>query len=89
MIYIEIPYVSENNRIDKLMAKKEIQILAISDSAKQGAYEAIYNLNPRGVSFDTNKSVEASLLEKTLKRLGVPYRKSEDSQYYTDKYIAG
>lgn len=82
MVYINIPYTPENNRINKDVAKKEIQLLDISDSAKQYAYTAIYNINPRGVGFNNQQSVEALLLEGALKKLGVPYRKSEESEYY-------
>jgi hypothetical protein len=82
MVYINIPYVAENNRIDKDFVKKEIGVLAINESAKQDAFAAIYHLHPRGVDFSGDQSNEASLLEETLKRLGVPYRKSEESEYH-------
>lgn len=81
MVYINIPYVPENNRIDRDFVKKEIQLLDIGESEKQIAYSAIYNLNPRGVSFGNNLK-EAILLEELLKKLGVPYRQSEESEYY-------
>ena len=89
MVYINIPYVPENNKIDRDFAKKELQVLAISDGAKQGAYAAIYNLHPRGVNFEAKDSIEAMMLEDTLKKLGVPYRKSEESEYYTGQDSAG
>lgn len=82
MVYVNIPYIPENNKIDKEIVKKEIQSLDISDIAKQSAYTAIYNLHPRGVNFDYKHSVEALLLEASLKKLGVPYRISEESEYY-------
>jgi hypothetical protein len=82
MVYINIPYVRENNRIDKDLVKKEIQLLNISDSAKYNAYAAIYNLHPRGVDFDAKNSIEAMLLEDALRRLGVPCRKTEESEYH-------
>lgn len=81
MVYINIPYVPENNRIDKNFAKKEIQSLDISDNAKHSAYSAIYNLNPRGVNFEHRDSIEALILESALNRLGIPYRRSEESEY--------
>ena len=81
MVYINIPYVLENNRIDRDFAKKEIQLLDINDTAKENAYLAIYNLNPRGVNFEGENSTEAFLLEGALKRLGIPYRQSEESEY--------
>jgi hypothetical protein len=89
MVYIDIPYVAENNRIDKEIAKKEIEILDISDGAKINAYTAIYNLYPRGVNFSNKNSIEALLLEDTLKRLGVPYRRSEESEYYVGQDNSG
>ena len=81
MVYINIPYVPENDKIDREFARNEIQKLDISDSAKQSAFASIYNLNPRGVSFEGRSLVEARQLETTLEKLGVPYRKSEESEY--------
>ncbi|HSK71919.1 MAG TPA: hypothetical protein VK892_09510 [Pyrinomonadaceae bacterium] len=89
MVYINIPYIPENNKIEKEFAKKEIQVLNISDGAKQSAFASIYNLNPRGVNFDGKNSAEASLLETALQKLGVPYRKSEQSEYYIVQENAG
>jgi hypothetical protein len=83
MVYINIPYVPENNLIDKDFAKKEIEFLNINDIAKETAYAAIYNLHPRGVNFESKDSVEALMLEGVLKRLGVPYRESEESEYHS------
>lgn len=81
MVYINIPYVPENNRIDKDFAKKELQSLDISGNAQQSAFAAIYNLNPRGVNFEPKDSVEALILESALNRLGIPYRRTEESEY--------
>ena len=81
MVYINIPYVPENNRIDKDFVKTQIQSLSINESAKQNAYAAIYNLKPRGVNFEVNESAEALLLEKALLKLNVPYRTTEESEY--------
>lgn len=81
MVFINIPFVPENNRINKNSVKKEIQSLDISDNAKQIAYTAIYNLEPRGVNFESEDSVEAFTLEGALKRLGIPFRRSEESEY--------
>jgi hypothetical protein len=81
MVYINIPFVVENNRIDKDFAKSELQILDISDDAKQEAFKAIYDRKIRGVNFDDKDSKEVLLLEKTLTRLGVPFRQSEESEY--------
>ncbi len=81
MVYINIPFVPENKRIDKDFAKKQIQALDINDEAKQNAFEAIYNLKPRGVNFEGQESAEAILLEKVLLKLNVPYRTTEESEY--------
>jgi hypothetical protein len=81
MVYINIPFVIENNRIDKEAAKRELQILEISEDAKHEAFEAIYNRNKRGVNFERKNTKEAVLLEQALHRLGVPFRQSEKSEY--------
>jgi hypothetical protein len=81
MVYVSIPYIPENNRLDKNLVKKEIEILVISDNAKQNAYAAIYNLKPRGVDFEGQENVEAARLENVLSKLGVPYIRLEESEY--------
>ncbi len=80
MVYIDIPYVPENNRIDKDLVKKELQLLNISDETKSNVYDAIYNLKPRGVSFGDNLK-EAATLQNILSRLAIPYRQTEDSEF--------
>lgn len=81
MVYVSIPYVLENNRIDKDLVKKELEILIISDNPKQTAYAAIYNLKPRGVDFEGQENLEAARLENVLSKLGIPYMRSEESEY--------
>lgn len=81
MVYVSIPYVPENNRIDKDLVKKEIEILIISDNAKLDVYAAIYNLKPCGVDFEGQENVEAARLENVLSKLGIPYMRSEESEY--------
>jgi hypothetical protein len=81
MVYINIPYVPENDRIDKDFARKELQILDISDDAKYEAFEAIYNRKMRGVNFNLKDTKEVLQLERALHRLGVPFRQSEESEY--------
>jgi hypothetical protein len=81
MIYIEIPYYIENKRIDKDRAKKELQILNLSDDEKRDVFEAIYNLRPRGVNFEDKDSEKVSWLQKTLERLGVGYRRAVETAY--------
>ncbi len=75
MIYLEIPYVSENNRISRISAENEIQALTISDEAKSSVYEAIYHRHPGGVTFEDKELKQVLLLENVLRRLGIPYRK--------------
>jgi hypothetical protein len=81
MVYINIPFTVENNRIDKDVAKRELEILDISSEAKYEAFEAIYNRTTRGVNFALHQTKEVLLLENALYRLGVPYRQSEKSEY--------
>ena len=80
MVYIDIPYVVENNRVNKELAKKEIEVLKISESNKQSALAAIYNFRPRGVDFIGKEAIEAVLLETLLKKLGVPYRRIDEPE---------
>lgn len=81
MVYINIPFVEENKRIDKDLAEKELENAQISYEAKVSAFEAIYNKLPRGVEFDDVKLKEAIALETVLQKLGVPYRQSEASEF--------
>jgi hypothetical protein len=81
MVYINIPYVPENDRIKKDFVIREIQSLDISEDAKFVAFEAIYKRKPGGVNFDGTRLKEALLLEKALEKLGIPYRQSEESEY--------
>ena len=78
MVYIEIPYVAENNRVNRISAKNEIQILKISNEAKANVFEAIYHLHPRGVTFGDNDLEQVLLLQYALRRLGIPYRRIEE-----------
>lgn len=79
MVYVNIPYVVENDRLDPAVVEKELEVLSISEAAKHDAFAAIYNKRPRGVKFD-NPS-EAQQLEKVLYRLGIPYRQTAESDY--------
>ena len=79
MVYVHIPYNSENDRIDRELAGKELSALNIHEDAKYQAFEAIYNKRPRGVNFTDID--QARRLEGLLSRLGVPYRESPESEY--------
>ena len=81
MLYIEIPYVTENNQVSKSSAEKEIQILKISNETKAEVFEAIYNRLPRGVNFEDNDLEQVLLLENALSRLGVPYRQIKEQGF--------
>jgi hypothetical protein len=79
MVFVNIPYVIENDRLDPSVVGKELEVLSISERAKHDAFAAIYNKRPRGVDFDDPS--QALQLEKVLYRLGVPYRPSSESEY--------
>ena len=81
MVYISIPYVPENKRVSKALVKKEIDNLSLDEDEKSNVYEAIYNLKPRGVDFKGTDTEEVSKLESTLRKLGIPYRRLEESDY--------
>ena len=79
MVYVNIPYVAENDRIEAYLTQRELEGLRISESAKHDAFAAIYNKRPRGVNFDS--PAEAIQLQNALYRLGVPFRISSESEY--------
>ena len=79
MCYINIPYVVENNRIDKERVRKELQQLDLSESAKAETLAAVYSLRPRGV--ELTEPTQAMELKTLLTRLGIPHRQSEVSEY--------
>ena len=78
MIYLEIPYVAENNRVSRITAKNEILVLELSDEAKAEVFEAIYHRQPSGVSFEDSEHDQVLLLESTLRRLSIPYRQVKE-----------
>jgi hypothetical protein len=80
MICLDIPYIPENNRIDRDLASKELRILNISAQAKENVHAAIYNIVPRTVEFENRELAEVLVLEKVLRRLGVPYRQTESTE---------
>lgn len=79
MVYVNIPYVPENDRIEAYLAQRELAALNISEAAKHEAFEAIYKKRPRGVEF--SNPAHAVSLGNALHRLGVPYRTTPESDY--------
>jgi hypothetical protein len=79
MVFVNIPYVVENDRLDPSVLRKELEALSISEEAKHDAFAAVYNKRPRGVNFEDVSA--AALLQKVLYRLGVPYRETAESDY--------
>jgi len=79
MVYVNIPYVLENDRLDAAVVGKELSALSISEVAKYEAFEAIFHKRPRGVDF--SEAADAVMLENVLRRLGVPFRRSNESEY--------
>jgi hypothetical protein len=78
MIYLEIPYVAENDRVSRISAESEIKILNISDITKAEIFEAIYHRRPEGVSFEDKDFDQVLLLENALNRFGIPYRQIKE-----------
>jgi hypothetical protein len=79
MVFVNIPYVRENDRLDPKVVGQELALLSISEDAKFDAFAAIYHKRPRGVGFaELNDALQ---LEKVLYRLGVPYRQTTESDY--------
>lgn len=77
MVYIDIPFVIENNRIDKNLAIKELEVLDISDEAKNEAFRAMYHRQPLGVNFANKDLKQALALQAALTKLGAPFRRVE------------
>lgn len=81
MVFINIPFVHENKKIDADVVAKELAALNISEDAKYEIFQAIYNMKPRGVEFEDQDLKEVKLLENILAKLGIPYRQSEVSEF--------
>jgi hypothetical protein len=78
MVYIDIPYAVENQRIERGIVQEEIGRLKISDEAKLSTLAAIYNFKPRGVAFGAGDMPQVKLLEEIFIRLGIPFRQMEN-----------
>ena len=84
MVYINIPYVIENDRIDRGRTAKELRLLNIGETVRYETFEAIYNKRPRGVYLaDKDQALQ---LQEALSRLGVPYRQSNEPDYKYDSH---
>lgn len=81
MLFMDIPYVVENKRIDKEKVQKELAALDINETVRTETFAAIYNLKPRGVLFENKDLRQAQMLERVLSKLGVPYRLAEVSEF--------
>ena len=81
MVFINIPFVHENKKIDPNVLAKELAALNISEDAKYETFQAIYNMKPHGVELVDTDLKEVKLLENILAKLGIPYRQTEVSEH--------
>ncbi len=81
MVFINIPFVVENKNIDTEIVIKALKSLDISENARYEAFQSIYNRRPRGVLFAEGDLDKAVLLENALRKLGIPYRQTEESEH--------
>lgn len=81
MLFLDIPYVVENNRIEKEKVQRELALLEIDEKARNEAFAAVYNMRPRGVLFENKDLRQAQMLEKVFSKLGIPYRLAEVSEF--------
>jgi hypothetical protein len=81
MLFLDIPFVAENKRVNKDNVQKELAALDIDETVRSETLAAIYNLKPRGVLFENNELRKAQMLEKVLSKLGIPYRLAEVSEF--------
>ena len=71
----------ENDRIDRERLIKELGLIDISDEARHEAFEAIYNVKPRGVSLGETDNAVVLEFESLLRSLGIGYRKTQEPDY--------
>jgi len=81
MVFINIPFVVENKNIGTENVIKALSSLDISEDAKYEAFQSIYNRKPRGVLFSDGELNKALLLENALRKLGIPYRQTEECEH--------
>lgn len=79
MIHLEIPYIAENSRINRANTANEIETLQISKELKAEIFDAIFNYYPREIAFENKDLKEVISLESIPHRLGIPYRRIENS----------
>ena len=84
MVYINIPYVSENEKIDRQLFIKELSLAEISEEARFEAYEAVYNRLPRGVNFEFSDTDQVRELLSVLLRMRIAYRITTEPEYPSD-----
>ncbi len=81
MVFINIPFVHENKKIDADILARELASLNISEDAKYETFQAIYNMRPNGVELVDADLKEVKTLENVLAKLGIPYRQTEVSEH--------
>ena len=81
MVYIDIPYTPDNDRIDRDLLIKELKFIDVSEDVRYEAFAAIYNRLPRGVPFEIEETDQARLLIGVLQNMRVGYRISTESEY--------
>ena len=81
MLFMDIPYVRENERIEKETVLKELALLTINETVRDEAFAAVYNPKPRGVTFEDGDLWQAQMLSRVFIKLGIPYRLAEVSEF--------
>jgi len=85
-VYINIPYVSENELIDRDLFVRELELAPISDRARFETFEAVYNRLPRGVNFEYSETDQARELLAVLEHMRIGHRISQESEYPVDRH---
>jgi hypothetical protein len=80
-MYINIPYVPENDRIDRDTFAKELEAIDISEDSRFRAFAAVYGLRPRRVNFEITESDQLRQLLNVLGRFGIGYRVTPEPEY--------
>jgi hypothetical protein len=80
-MYINIPYVPENDLIDRDTFAKELGAIEISEDARYRAFAAVYGIRPRRVTFEINESTQLRKLLDLLIRFGIGHRVTTEFEY--------